>query len=54
MSKPSKTAAPEVEIKKSAATGESEPKFLTKSDYPKTPKQTIKMVVNFFLNFFPF
>ena len=54
MSKPSKPAAPKVEIEKSAKTGEFETKVLTKSDWPKTPRETIKMAINFFLNFFPF
>lgn len=51
MSKPSFS---KVEIKKSAETGEFKTKFLTKSGWPKTPKETFKMVLNFFLNFFPF
>ena len=52
MSKSSNPQAPEVESKKSTKTGKTE--ILTKSDWPKTPKETIKMVINFFLNFFPF
>jgi hypothetical protein len=28
--------------------------LLTKSDYPKTPKQTLKLIVNLIINFFPF
>ena len=54
MSTPSKPQAPKVEIKKSAKTGEFETKVLTKSDWPRTPKEAIKMVINFVLNFFPF
>jgi hypothetical protein len=50
----SKSPAPKEEITKRAKTGEFETKVLIKSDWPKTPKETIKMVVNFFLNFFPF
>lgn len=51
MSKSSNPPAPKVEIKKSTKT---ETKVLTKSDWPKTPKEIAKMVLNFFLNFFPF
>ena len=51
MSKPS---VPKVGIKKSTETGEFETKILTKSGWPKTPKETIKLVINIFLDFFPF
>lgn len=55
MSKPSsKPPAPKVEANKSAKTGEFETKVLTKSDWPKTPKETIKLAINLFLSFFPF
>ena len=54
MSKPSKPPALKMEIKKNAKTGEFETKFLTKSDWPKTPKETIKLIINLFLSFFPF
>jgi hypothetical protein len=54
MSKSSNPPVPKVEIRKSTTTGEFETKILTKSDWPKTPKETIKMAINFFLNFFPF
>ena len=54
MSKSSNPQEPKVEIKKSTKTGKSKAEFFTKSDWPKTPKETIKMVINFILNFFPF
>ncbi len=50
----STSPAPKIEIKKSAKAGEFETKVLTKSGWPKTAKETIKMVINLFLNFFPF
>lgn len=51
MSKPSATQS---ELKKSTTTEKSEVKVLAKSGWPKTPKETIKMAINFILNFFPF
>jgi len=54
MSKSLNPPAPKVEIKKSTKAGEFETEFLAKSGWPKTPKDTIKMVINFILNFFPF
>ncbi len=53
MSKPSNPPKPKGEIKKSSKTEKLETEFLTKSGWPKTPKETIKMTINFFLNFFP-
>jgi len=54
MSKPATPPASKVEIKESTKTGEFETKVLTKSGWPNTPKETIKMFVNLILNFFPF
>ncbi len=51
MSKSSKLPAPKVEIEKNATTEKLETEFLTKSGWPKTPKETIKMLLNFFANF---
>lgn len=53
MSKSSNTPEPKVEIKKSTKTEKFKAEFLTKSDWPKTPKENIKVVINLFLNFFP-
>jgi hypothetical protein len=51
MSKSSKLPATKLEIEKNAATGKLEPEFLSKSGWPKTTKETIKMLLNFFVNF---
>lgn len=52
MSKASKQPTQKVEINESAKTDEGKAKVFVKSDWPKTPKETIKLVVNTFLNFF--
>lgn len=54
MSKPSTHPTQQVDPKKTAEAGEFETKVLAKSEWPKTPKETIKMVLNFLSNFFPF
>jgi len=48
MPKPSKPSVPKVRSEKNAKTIEVETKVLPKSDYPKTPGATIKMVLNLF------
>ena len=54
MSKSLNSAEQEVGIEKSTKTEKRKAEFLTKSDWPKTPKETIKVVINLLLNFFPF
>ena len=53
MSKQSKATEPKFETKKSAKTGEFETKILSKSDWPRTAKENIKVVLNIVLNLFP-
>ncbi|MEQ1797504.1 MAG: hypothetical protein ABL872_06100, partial [Lacibacter sp.] len=54
MSKSLNPEVPKAENKKSTRAGKCETEILAKSGWPKTPKETIKMVINFLLNFFPF
>ncbi|MES2649263.1 MAG: hypothetical protein V4717_20460 [Bacteroidota bacterium] len=51
MSKSSKPTATKPATGKDAETGKLETELLTKSGWPKTPKETIKMLLNFFANF---
>jgi hypothetical protein len=52
MSKASKQPAPKVTIDESAETVEFKAKMFVKSEWPKTPKEIIKLVVSTFLNLF--
>jgi hypothetical protein len=50
MSKTTKPPAQQVGDSESAGTGEFETKLFAKSDYPKTVKETIKLLLNIFVN----
>ena len=52
MSKASKQPVQKVRINESTKTDEFKAKVFAKSDWPKTPKETIKLFVSFFANFF--
>jgi len=52
MSKASRPTTQKAEINSSAKTKESGTKVLAKSDWPKTPKGIIKLILSTFLNFF--
>ena len=51
MANESKLAKSKISTDTSAKTEESTTKIFTKSDYPKTVKDNIKLVINFFINF---
>ena len=50
MSKTSKPAVQQAEGNRNAKTGEFETKVFAKSGHPKTLKETIKLVLNLFVN----
>lgn len=52
MSKASKQPTQKVKINESAKTDEFKAKVFVKSDWPKTPKENIRLIVSTFLNFF--
>jgi hypothetical protein len=51
MAKTSNSFTQKVEIDKPATTEERKTKVFVKSGWPKTPKEAVKVVVNFILNF---
>jgi hypothetical protein len=52
MSQASKQTRYKVKINERAETDEFKAKVFVKSGWPKTPKETIKLIVSTFLNFF--
>ncbi len=52
MTNASKLPAPKPTVNTSAASDEFETKVFAKSDSPKSVKDTIKLVLNLFINFF--